>query len=96
MDQSFLITLKSIEDKFSRCIVASKQNKNNFNIVISNQDIDNLILNANLIAGFASMSLIEAAILEKSVLSIQFGNNINPNTIFKKICSRWRKICCYS
>ena len=60
-------------------------NKNNFNIVISNQDIDNLILNANLIAGFASMSLIEAAILEKSVLSIQFGNNINPNPIFKKI-----------
>ena len=44
MDQSFLDTLKSIEDKFSRCINASKQKQTNFtDILISvESDLKNL------------------------------------------------------
>ena len=44
MDQSFLITLKSIEEKFSRCINASKQKQTNFtDILISvESDLKNL------------------------------------------------------
>ena len=45
MDQSFLITLKSIEDKFSRCIVASKQNKNNFTEILISVETELKILN---------------------------------------------------
>ena len=45
MDQSFLITLKSIEDKFSRCIAASKQNKNNFTEILISVETELKILN---------------------------------------------------
>ena len=40
MDQSFLSTLKSIEDKFSRCINASRQKGTNFTDILISVESD--------------------------------------------------------